>query len=181
MLNRSLLFLLTASLLLAGCATQRIPFNESEYTVRPDSGDKVVSGKVFLTDQLDDTQVGGGSEVILEPLTSYSNQWFEVSYLNNRSLAAPDRRYFQYILKTKADKEGNFTFEKVAPGEYLLSSLVKWKAATCSGNVVSKKIPIAQKISVAADATRVDGTLTKPFISPSQICNLYNQADWTKE
>lgn len=180
MFARSLL-LLSAVLILAGCATQRIPFNESEYAAIPKTGDKIVTGKIFLTDQMEQTQVGSGSEISLEPVTSYSNQWFEVSYQNNRSLAAPDQRYAQYVLKTRADKEGNFTFEKVAPGEYYLSGLIKWKAATCSGNVVSKKIPICQKVSVAPGATRIEAPLTKPFISPSEICSLYSQSDWTKE
>lgn len=180
MFARSLL-LLSAWLVLAGCATQRIPFNESEYAAIPKSGAKTITGKIFLTDQMDETQVGVGSEVSLEPATSYSNQWFEVSYLGNRSLTSPDRRYHQHVLKTKADKEGNFTFENIAPGEYYLSGVLKWKAATCSGNVVSKEIPICQKIIVTASDSRVEASLTKPFVSPATICNLYNQADWAKE
>lgn len=180
MLTKSLL-LLSALILLAGCAVQRIPFNESEYSARPKSGDKVVSGRIFLTDQLEETQVGAGSEVILEPVTSYSNQWFEVCYQNNRTLATPDQRYLQYVLKSTADKDGNFSFTKVAPGDYYLSGLIKWKAATCSGNVVSKKIPICQKIAVAPEASKIEVPLTIPFVSPNSICNLYNQADWSKE
>jgi hypothetical protein len=180
MFARSLL-LISAVLTLAGCATQRIPFNESEYTVIPRSGDKIVTGKIFLIDQMKQTQVGAGCEVSLEPVTSYSNQWFEVSYAGNRSLAPPDRRYGQYVQRTKADKAGNFTFEKIAPGEYYLSGLVKWRAATCSGNVVSKKIPVSQKISVGAGDPKTEILLTKPFVSPSEVCNLYNQSDWTKE
>lgn len=180
MFSRSLL-LLTAALLLTGCAIQRIPFNESEYAARPKAGDTVVSGAIFLVDQMEEKQVGAHSEITLEPVTSYSNQWFETSYLGNRTLSAPDQRYSQYVRKTKADREGNYTFEKVAPGEYYLSGLVKWKAATCSGNVVSKKIPIAQKLTVAEGDSRIDTPLTKPFVSPSEICNLYNQSDWSKE
>lgn len=176
-----LLLLFSAILILAGCAARRIPFNESEYAVIPQSGDKIVTGKIYLTDQMEETQVGAGSEVSLEPVTSYSNHWFEVSYQNNRSLAEPDLHYIKYVRKTKADKEGNFTFEKVAPGEYYLFGLINWKAATCSGNVVSKKIPICQKITVTASDSRVESSLTKPFVSPSMICNLYNQSDWTKE
>ena len=180
MFSRSLL-ILTTVLLLTGCATQRIPFNEAEYTARPKTGDTVITGTLFLVDQMEEKQVGAHSEITLDPVTAYSNQWFEVSYLGNRTLAAPDQRYNKYVRKTKADQAGNFTFEQVAPGEYYLSGLVKWKAATCSGNVVSKKIPIAQKLTVAAGDTRVDAPLTKPFVSPSEICNLYNQSDWSKE
>lgn len=175
------LVLLSAVLILTGCAVQRIPFNEAEHSARPAAGDKVVSGTIFLVDQMEEKQVGSGSEITLEPVTSYSNQWYEVSYQGNRSLAKADPRYSRYVLKTKADKEGNFTFAQVAPGEYYLSGVVKWKAATCSGNVVSKKIPICQKVSLAPGDTRVEVSLTKPFVSPSEICNLYNQSDWTKE
>ncbi|HSH12934.1 MAG TPA: hypothetical protein VLA15_04270, partial [Desulfurivibrionaceae bacterium] len=85
MFSRSFL-LLTAILLLTGCATQRIPFNEAEYATRPKTGDKVVIGTIFLVDQLEEKQVGDHSEITLEPVTSYSNQWFETCYLGNRTL-----------------------------------------------------------------------------------------------
>lgn len=180
-MSARLLLLFSSVLILAGCAIQRIPFNESEYTISPNSGDKIVTGKMFLIDQLGQTQFGSNCEVILEPATSYSNQWFEVSYLNNLSLTAPDPRYVRYVQKTKADKNGVFTFEKVAPGEYYLSGMLKWRAATCSGNMVYKAIPISQRISVASGDTKIEAILTKPFTSPSDICNTYNQGDWVKE
>lgn len=175
------LLLFSAALILVSCATQRIPFNESEYVGSPNSGETIVTGKIFLTDQLKQTQVGSGCEVRLEPVTSYSNQWFEVSYRNNRPLAAADPRYGKYVLTSTADNKGNFTFEKVAAGEYYLSGLVKWRAATCSGNVVYSMIPVCQKISVATGEKKIETILTKPFTSPSEICKIYNQGDWTRE
>jgi hypothetical protein len=173
-------FLFLALLLLAGCATQRIPFNESEFADLQIKGDKTVTGQVFLVDQLEEKQVGENTEVTLEPVTSYSTQWYEISYLGNRSLKKADSRYNQYVLRAKTNPDGDFTFNNVAPGEYYLSGTVNWKAATCSGNVVQKKVPISLKITVNDSDSTVEVPLTKKFESPTEICGLYNQADWEK-
>ncbi len=171
---------LLAFLLLTGCATQRIPFNESEFSNLTIKGDKTITGQVFLVDQLEEKQVGGNTEVVLEPVTSYSNQWYETSYLGNRSLKKADPRYNQYVRRSLTNPDGDFTFNDVAPGEYYLSGIVNWKAATCSGNVVQKKVPIALKITVHKSDTKIELPLTKDFISPTEICGLYNQSEWEK-
>lgn len=172
--------LLLALLLFTGCATQRIPFNESEFSDLTIKGDKTVTGQVFLVDQLEEKQIGSNTEVTLQPVTSYSTQWYEVSYLGNRTLKKADPRYNQYVLRTMTNPEGNFTFNGVSPGKYYLSGVVNWKAATCSGNVVQTKVPICLKITVEGTDSTKEVPLTKEFVSPTEICGLYNQSDWQK-
>ncbi len=173
-----LLFLL---ILLAGCATSRIPFPESELAVANLQGDKTVKGRVFLIDQLEEEQIGAGYEVTLEPVSSYSDQWYEVACMNNRPLKKADPRYGKYVLKVDADEQGQYTFANVAPGNYYLSSQFFWKATTCSAEVVATPVWISKKIFIQPNDTILEIPLTKEFTSPTMICDLYNQGDWEKE
>lgn len=174
------LTLLMSLLLLAGCATKRMPFNENTFATLVLEGDKSISGQLFLVDQLEERQVGAKTEVTLEPVTPYSNEWYEVSYLGNRSLQKADARYSRYQRRAQTNEEGSFTFTNVAPGDYYLSGTINWKAATCSGNIVQKKVPVCLQVTIAEADTTVEVPLTKEFISPTEICGLYNQSDWEK-
>ncbi|MEN8134480.1 MAG: hypothetical protein ABFS18_02935 [Thermodesulfobacteriota bacterium] len=172
------LFLL---ILVGGCATPRVPFPESELDGLQLKGDKTVRGRVFLVDQLEEEQIGAGFEVTLEPVSSYSDQWYEVVYLNNRSLKKADPQYNNYVLRVEADEQGKYILNNVAPGDYYLSSPFFWKAITCSANIATTKILISKKISIKASDRVLEIPLTKEFTSPTLICDLYNQGDWEKE
>jgi hypothetical protein len=179
MIDRVGIFLLL--LLLAGCATQRIPFPEAELSALNLVGDKTVRGTVFLIDQHGEKQVGAGSEVTLEPLSSYSEHWYQFAYLGNRAIGKVDPRYEKYVRRVTADKDGRFSFGGVAPGPYLLTAPLFWRTTTCSINVVKTKVMISNKIAVTAEDRDVDIPLTKKYASPIVVCDLYNQGAWEKE
>lgn len=166
---------------LPGCATQRIPFPEAELSGLNLSGDKTVKGRVFLIDQLEEKQVGIGSEVTLEPLTAYSEQWYKVSYLQNKSIKKSDPRYEKYVQRTKTDSDGDFLFTGVAPGAYLLTAPLLWKALNCSAIEVKTEVMISLKVNVKDNDSILDIPLTKEYQSPAVVCDLYNQGSWEKE
>lgn len=168
-------------ILVAGCATPRVPFPESELAGLLLKGDKTVTGRVFLIDQLEEEQIGVDYEVTLEPVSSYSDQWYEVAYIKNSPLKKADPRYDNYILKVEADEQGKYTINNVAPGNYYLSSPFWWKAITCSANVVKTKVLISKKITIRDNDSVLEIPLTKEFTSPTIICDLYTQGDWEKE
>lgn len=178
---RNKLIAVLLALLVSGCAAQRMPFPEEEYAGLDLRGDKTVKGVVFLVDQFEERQVGSGSEVILEPLTSYSMQWHEISYRQGKSIKKPDPRYSKYVRRTEADEEGRFSFKGIAAGEYLLTGPVYWTAVTCSATEVDTKVMICRKITVDENDSVVEVPLTKEYVSPMMICDLYNQGDWEKE
>ncbi len=167
--------------LVAGCAAQRMPFPEREYADLDPRGDKTVKGTLFLVDQFEERQVGDGSEVTLEPLTSYSEQWYEVCYLRGKTIQKPDPRYSEYVMRTEADEKGNFSFRNVGVGEYLLTGPVYWTAVTCSATKVDTKVMICKKINVDENDSVVEVPLTREYESPMVICDLYNQGDWEKQ
>jgi len=178
---RSYVVIILSTMLLAGCATQRIPFPAAELSALNMAGDKTVNGRIFLIDQFEEEQVGAENTITLEPVSSYSNQWYEVNYLRNKPLKKADPRYEKHVLRTTADSEGKFIFKNVAAGNYYLSGPVSWAATTCSANIVKTEVMISKKISLQGNDTTVNVPLTKEFESPVIICDLYNQGSWEKE
>jgi hypothetical protein len=169
------------TMLLTGCATPRVPFPESELTGVQLKGDKTVKGRVFLIDQLEEEQIGAGNEVTLEPVSSYSDQWYEVTCLNNRSLKKVDPRYEKYVKRVTADAEGKYVLKDIAPGKYYLSSPFYWEALDCSAKLLKTKVLISKKIIIKSDNSIVEIPLTKEFISPMVICDIYTQGKWEQD
>jgi hypothetical protein len=120
-MRRILLLAIVACLL--GCAVMpvpqsRMPFPEKEYQALSKSGNATVKGQAFLKTGTGDINTATGKELILDPVTSYSLEWFEKSYLTGKPMMQPDPRLSQFILKQVTDENGRFIFENVSPGEY---------------------------------------------------------------
>lgn len=129
-------------------AIPRIPFPEDEYTKLPGSGTGTVSGSAFLKVG-GDIKAAAGERVILNPVTSYSKQWYTVSFLGNSHLEPPDKRIDKYIRTKKADAQGRFTFRNVPPGEYYIITVVSWEAPVGSqGAHVSQGARLCKIITV---------------------------------
>lgn len=136
LLRRS--FIVSIMLLLVSCtsmetntnkpAIARIPFPEAEYAALPTSGTGIVSGRAFLKISGGDVKAAAGEKVILNPVTSYSNQWYKISYLGHNKLEPPDQRIDKYLMIKIADAQGRFTFKNVPPGEYYIITVVSWEA-----------------------------------------------------
>jgi hypothetical protein len=129
-------------------AIPRIPFPEDEYAKLPISGTGTVSGSAFI-------KLGGnikaavGERVILNPVTSYSKQWYTVSYLGQNQLEPPDKRIGKYLKFKIADAQGRFTFKNVPPGEYYIITVVSWEEPVGSqGTHVSQGARLCKIITV---------------------------------
>lgn len=142
------------SLALSACAipqqqtVPRAPFPAAEYDALPKTGSGSLTGQVFMRTVGGDVKFGAGSDVHLQPVTSYSQQWYDVNYLGGQPLSAPDSRASQGLLTTQADGNGNFSFSNVPPGKYFLSSTVTWQAPSQygllpQGGVVAKIVTIS--------------------------------------
>lgn len=138
---------------LAGCAVPqqqaipRVPFPVAEYAALPTTGTGSVTGQAFMRTVGGDVKYGAGSDVFLLPATSYTTQWYTENYLGGRPLENPDPRASQGQLVTQADGGGNFTFTSVPPGNYYLSSAVRWQAPSQygllpQGGVIAKLITV---------------------------------------
>lgn len=156
-MNHHLLTLLVLITLLNGCVTQqkkitieRIPFPENEYAKLQNEGSAIIKGQAFLKTRGGDVKLAAGEQIVLNPVTSYSNQWYEENYLKQNFMSPADSRLWQYVKKTTADGSGHFKFKNVPPGEYYVTTKVMWEAATgyqgslqFQGGWLTKKVHIS--------------------------------------
>jgi len=142
---------------LNGKIIERMPFPEDEYRQLKKFGRNTVHGIVYLQNSISDEKVlGKNIELFLNPVTSYSKQWYNQSYLGGYKLTSPDKRLFNYLKSTKSDENGEFDFFGVPKGDYYLIGKI-----TCSeecGFQSNKIIRLVKEINV--DGT-TDVELTK--------------------
>jgi hypothetical protein len=131
----------------------RVDWPEIEYeSLKSATGANTVKGQAFLKTLGGDVKTAAGSEVILNPLTSYSTQFVEAMIYKSHGpgvILQPqlaDSRIWSFTKKTTADAEGKFTFHNVPNGEYYIYTTVTWVASGYSqGGWLSKKINVESK------------------------------------
>jgi hypothetical protein len=136
---------------------QRIPFPVDEYKSLAKTGSATVDGHIYITTSGGNKVVGKNTRLYLNPVTSYSTQWFNKSYLGGAKMSKVDPRLFNYLKFTTSDSSGKFEFLNVPSGSYYLIGVVK--CGTACGYDKVKNIRIAKKISVFGnDIKEVDLT-----------------------
>ncbi len=127
-------------------AMQRMEFPVSEYTHLARIGKGTIKGTIYVKDYYDRRVLGASTRLYLNPITSYSEQWYQESYLGGYKMKAADPRLFNYLKFTASDKNGKFSFYGVPSGSYYLIGTVKC-GEEC-GYQSMKNIRIATKVSI---------------------------------
>ncbi len=136
----------------------RIEFPESEYYRLARTGKGTVKGTIYVKDYYDRRVLGASTRLYLNPVTSYSEQWYQESYLGGYKMQEADPRLFNYLKFTASDKDGKFAFYGVPSGSYYLIGTVKC-GEEC-GYESMKNIRIATKVSVRGNQV-VEQDLTR--------------------
>ena len=160
---------LSLAALLVGCAfpvqnppapARRMPFPEAEYLALPKTGTATVRGQAFLTTKGGDVKVAAGKRVLLNPVTSYSLEWYERSYVPRRRIEEADPKLEAYIRTQIADGNGRFVFKNVPTGEYFITTTITWEVPTgyqggvqVEGGMVAKRIKVNAGEEVEAIVT----------------------------
>lgn len=132
----------------------RIEFPLDEYRALARTGKGTIKGKIYLSNSYSGSKVfGAGTRLYLNPMTSYSNQWYEVSYIGGRKMQKADSRLFNYLRFTAADSNGNFAFYGVPSGRYFLIGTVQC-GEEC-GYASTKSIRLATKVEVYGNQVEV--------------------------
>lgn len=126
------------ALLLTACVdrTPTVPFSAEQAAFIKKTGTGVVSGHAFRTRSLGQLVNAAGQVVYLIPATPFSRERFTQLFGNAKYLPHalypgddnPDPLYVEHMRTTKAEANGRFTFDKVAPGEYFVTTQVTWGA-----------------------------------------------------
>jgi hypothetical protein len=146
---------------LNGETMQRMDFPTEEYMALQHNGSSTVSGTVYLKNSLNDEKiVRRNLKLYLNPVTSYSKQWYQQSYLGGYKMSRPDRRLYNYLKFTTTDSSGNFSFYEVPVGEYYLGA--KINCSSECGYDTTKIIRVVKEISVGYGTTDVELTKIVP-------------------
>jgi len=137
----------------------RIPFPQAEYAKLPMSGTGTVTGRAFLK-RGGDILSAAGERVLLNPVTSYSNQWYTLSYIGHNQLEPPDPRINKYIRATTADSQGRFTFRNVPPCDYYIITVVSWQLPAAD-----QEAPASQGARLCKRITVKNGEETKVVLN----------------
>ena len=120
---------------------KRAPFPADEYKRLQTSGNSTVKGTIAIT--YNGTRIlGRQTRLYLNPVTSYSNQWYRESYLAGHKMEPSDKRLFNYLKFTASNTHGAFAFYGVPAGQYYVVGTVTCPAC---GN---KAIRIARRVTV---------------------------------
>jgi len=123
----------------AGCVITPTPqprqatFVQAEYDPYAGKGSGSIAGQAFLKTRAGDVKFGAGETVNLNPVTSYSTEWFERAVLAGEALETPDERAAPYRRSCIADGSGQFRFEQLPAGEYYLACPIVWEYPTQFG------------------------------------------------
>ncbi len=140
---------------LNGETMQRMSFPEDEYRRLQKYGNSTVTGTIYLKSSItDDNIIGRNVKLYLNPVTSYSKQWYEQSYLGGYKMSPPDKRLYNYLKFTTSNSDGEFSFFGVPAGEYYIGAKVTC-ANECGFNS-PKIIRVVKEISVGYGTTNVD-------------------------
>ena len=126
-----------AALALSACQSTiqtQAKFNPDEAAFIKTQGSGVISGHGFLKRPTGVTVGAAGEIVRLTPVTAYSQERFERLYSGRkfvRAISMPrvdvDPVYASYTRTVKADHQGRFRFDNVAPGKYFVSTQAVWR------------------------------------------------------
>jgi len=128
---------------------KRVPFPEDEYKNLKKRGSITVKGNIYLRTTSGSIIYGKHTRLYLNPVTSYSTQWYEKSYLGGAKMSKVDTRLFNYLKFTTSNSSGRFEFLNVPSGNYYLIGVVK--CGIQCGYTTQKSIRITKKISLFGD------------------------------
>ena len=120
-------------------AIPRVPFPTEEYAVLSKTGNGTIKGSIYIADAYGRKVYGKNTRLYLNPVTSYSKQWYTESYIGGYKMEKADTKLFNYLKFTASSSAGKFAFYGVADGSYYVIGIVKHGA---------KNIRIAQEVHV---------------------------------
>ena len=137
---------LAAAVLLSGCATTQprvvqmvFPFDDAAAAEAMKPGANAVKGNSFLRQRGGGVVTCAGAPVMLFPATRYAVERIKHLYGNSRDgvrSVAQHREALQFepdapgyktaVRETRCDAQGNFSFDRVADGDWFVVTQVSW-------------------------------------------------------
>lgn len=153
---------LACAVLLSACnsvSDANARFDPAEAAFIRAEGKATIEGQAFLRDKEGHVNVryAAGEVVRLIPATAYAQARITRFYGARKFVpalfapnAAPDPEYAAYTRTTKAGPTGRFTFDKVGPGRYFLTTQIAW---TPKGALLSEGGAVYDEVTVTGKET----------------------------
>lgn len=146
------------SLSVAACQTTAeapVAFDAKAAAFIHQQGNARIDGHAFYRAESGRVIFAAGEHVWLVPVTPYSAARFAQLYGDGKyaraqffPAASNDPDYAKYTRSTKAESNGRFSFERVAPGDYFVSTSVTWRpegAMLQSGGAIYERVTVTGK------------------------------------
>ena len=115
-----------------------------------------IEGQAFLRQRGGSVVKAAGETVHLIPATRYALERFAAIYgerksvFGGRQIQDTPPEYTQYMRSTKADAEGRFSFDGIAPGRYLVQTQVYWAVP---GSYIPEGAAFHERVEVGSGET----------------------------
>lgn len=127
------------------------PYDSVQASLLLRDGANTLKGNAFMRQRGGGVVTCAGKAVILVPATAYARERIEFLYRGKESGATVFREvwfepdppeYVQNTKQTKCDSQGNFLFERVADGEFFVTTSVNWQVGYSNegGSLVAKVV-----------------------------------------
>lgn len=130
------------ALFLAGCMPAytgpQAPFKQEPWAtfdqaalqngIRP--GHAILRGQAFSKTVGGDIKYGAGNDILLLPTTDYSRQCISILATTTSDCGT---KLKPYVRTVQADGEGRFEFTGIAPGSYIVTTIITWGIPTGYG------------------------------------------------
>lgn len=128
---------------------RQAPFIEDEYLASAKAGTGKLTGQAFTKTRGGDVKYAAGNPIVLNPITTYSTEWFNVLVKQNIPMSTPDQRAFKYVRTVTADGMGNFEFTGLPAGEYYVVTSIFWEVPgpnglSTTGSNVGEKVVVKE-------------------------------------
>nr|WP_319514672.1 carboxypeptidase regulatory-like domain-containing protein [uncultured Cohaesibacter sp.] len=156
--------LLIFALLVSACVPTReieSPFDPAEAMIIRQQGKATISGQAFLRRNDGMVVYAAGSTVTLIPKTKYTMERMFLIYGGAKltryqpNFKNTPAEYYAYMKQTKADGEGKFTFESIAPGAYYIVVPVTWNVGG-----IQQGGSLMEEIAVSGTDTEINTIMT---------------------
>lgn len=117
------MIMLLATLLLVGCARvykRQAQFSPEEYAPYAEQGNSRLCGQVFLSLDGGQMHLGVHDNVLLAPVTSYTEEAFKVKVVQRKRIEPQDPQAKRFEKTTQTDEDGRFCFLNVPAGDYFV-------------------------------------------------------------
>jgi len=103
-----------------------VSFNEADYKSYESVGGAVIHGHAFVRSDTGVKHGAAGVNIYLVPLTAYTEERAKIME-SGKEPAAADPRLENYIKTTVGDWGGDYKFEGLPAGKYLLYCKIDWE------------------------------------------------------